>query len=113
MPVTPPAGASHLNLTLALLSSAGGVAGYAKKGSVPSLVGGLACGAAFAGSAYIINTSDDVQKGFLVGAAGGTLMLGAMLPRLIQTKKVMPAGVGTVLGAAALGYNAYQAQKWS
>ena len=68
MPVTPPAGASHLNLTLGVLSAAGGVAGYAKKGSVLSLAGGLGAAAVFGGSAYLINNTDDVQKGFLAGS---------------------------------------------
>eukprot|EP00971_Amphidinium_carterae_P269869 5354015-Amphidinium_carterae.1 len=45
-----PAGAAHLNLTLGGLLSVGGVVGYLKAGSIPSLVGGLGCGSLMAAS---------------------------------------------------------------
>ena len=52
-----PAGASHLNLTAGLLVAAGGIMGYAKKKSLPSLIAGSVIGGCYLGSAYAINYS--------------------------------------------------------
>eukprot|EP00798_Chlamydomonas_sp_ICE-L_P020939 gene20939-27787_t len=48
-------GQSHLDLALAVLVPVGGFMGYRKAKSLPSLLGGLGFGAAFAGTAYVIN----------------------------------------------------------
>jgi len=52
-----PAGQSHLDISFALLCGLGGIAGYLKAKSLPSLIGGLGFGAAYAGTAYYINVS--------------------------------------------------------
>jgi len=46
-------GSSHINFTVAGLVALGGLMGYAKAKSVPSLVGGLAFGALFAYSGSV------------------------------------------------------------
>ncbi len=88
-----------------------GAVGYIKKRSVPSLIGGTVIGVSFFGSAYLIN-SGSASNGFLVGSATSTALVGVMLPRLISTKKFMPAGVNVAIGAAALAYNGYQATQF-
>ena len=50
-----PAGQSHLDVSFALLCGLGGITGYMKAKSLPSLIGGLGFGAAYAGTAYCIN----------------------------------------------------------
>lgn len=43
----------------AAISSIGGIIGYVKKGSKPSLVAGLICGGIYAYSGYLINTNNE------------------------------------------------------
>ena len=50
-----PTGSSHLSFTMAALVSAGGIAGFAKAKSIPSLSAGLFFGGLFVGAGYLIN----------------------------------------------------------
>lgn len=52
-----PTGSSHAAFTMAALCAAGGVAGYHKTGSVPSLVAGLGIAALFGAGGSQINAS--------------------------------------------------------
>ncbi|CAJ1392710.1 unnamed protein product [Effrenium voratum] len=92
-----------VNVVLGAAVAAGGIAGFATKGSVPSLlagsVGGLslvACGrtASYRSAAAI--------TAFLV------MMMGV---RYAKTKKVMPAGLVALLSAGGLVFNFVKIQK--
>lgn len=50
-----PTGSSHLSFTLAALSAAGGLAGYLKTGSAPSLIAGLGIGGIYLCGGWLIN----------------------------------------------------------
>mmetsp|Transcript_110446 Transcript_110446/g.293396 ORF Transcript_110446/g.293396 Transcript_110446/m.293396 type:complete len:120 (-) Transcript_110446:142-501(-) len=105
-----PPGAAHPNFTVGGLLAIGGAYAYFKAGSLPSLVGGVGCGALMVGSGLMVEK--DPQSAFLLGSATGGLLTAGMLPRFMKTKKVMPAGMVTLLGLGALGYNAMQLSRW-
>jgi len=91
----------------------GGAVGYLKKGSKMSLVAGLGIGSLFLGSGYLIAKTDRVYEGHVLATCTATLLTAAMGQRLISTGKVMPAGVLTLLGLLALGYNGNKAMEWA
>ena len=86
--------------------------GYLKKGSKISLIAGLGIGSLFLGSGYLIAKTDRVYEGHLLAASTATLLTAAMGQRLFSTGKFMPAGLLTVLGLVALGYNGNKAMEW-
>lgn len=90
----------------------GGIIGYAKKGSVPSLVAGVALGAAYGGAAYLVSGGDG-EKGFALGTAASAVLASAMAARLAKTRKIMPGGVLTALGLAGGVYNLSKYREWA
>jgi uncharacterized membrane protein (UPF0136 family) len=50
-----PGGSSHLSYTLGALSALGGIAGFLKTGSKPSLIAGLSVGSIYIYGGYLIN----------------------------------------------------------
>jgi uncharacterized membrane protein (UPF0136 family) len=76
------------------------------------LVAGLGFGAAYAASAYLIANVDAFQ-GHALGAGASALLAAAMGARAARTRKLMPAGLLTGVGAAAFAYHAAKAQEWA
>ncbi|ETE65393.1 Transmembrane protein 14C [Ophiophagus hannah] len=74
----------------AALVASGGVAGYVKAGSVPSLAAGLLCGGLAGLGAY--QQSTDPKNIWLSLAASGTLTV-LMGMRYYNSRKFMPAGL--------------------
>lgn len=90
---------------------AGGAAGYLRKGSVPSLVGGCAVGGALIAAGVIISRGDDAKGHSLALAASG-LLSAAMGARFIKTGAMMPAGAAAGVGVLTAAYNAKKCQEW-
>uniref|UniRef100_A0A6J0TYT3 Transmembrane protein 14C n=1 Tax=Pogona vitticeps TaxID=103695 RepID=A0A6J0TYT3_9SAUR len=86
-----------LDYSYAALVASGGIVGYAKAGSVPSLVAGLAFGGLAGLGAY--QQSQDPKNVWLSLIASGTLT-GVMGMRFYNSKKFMPAGL--IAGASLL-----------
>lgn len=79
--------------TYALLVAAGGILGYAKAKSVPSLAAGLTFGALIGAGSYLEATQDNY---WLTFASSG--LLGAMMTqRFLKSKKFMPSGLVSAL----------------
>ncbi|RNA36743.1 transmembrane 14C [Brachionus plicatilis] len=76
---------------------AGGLIGYLKANSIPSLAAGLAFGAAATYGAVL--TSQDPKR-FHLGLVTSTLLLGVMGMRFWRTGKLMPAGLMAALSLA-------------
>lgn len=70
----------------------GGVVGYARAGSKPSLAGGLASSALYLASAQLIGANRELPGHSLASATSATLA-SSMGARAARTKKFMPAGV--------------------
>ena len=59
-------------------------------------------------------TLDKVKEGFGAGTAASSVLLGAMVPRMIMARAVNPVGAAcTVIGVLGVAYNGYQFQKWA
>lgn len=98
----------HIAFTMAALSCSGGIYGFVRKASKPSLIAGVAFGAAFATSGYLIKNNKDF--GMEIASGSSLLLLAAMLPRAIKTRQPVPilmASIGT-LGVCYYGKKLYE-----
>lgn len=88
--------------------AAGGIAGYAKAGSVASLAAGLTFGGLAILGAYLVSIDQSWGHGVVIGVAGTlTFVMGK---KFLSSGKVMPAGVVTLLSVLMLaryGYNRF------
>ena len=106
-PLNPPT-----HTALAALCGIGGVVGFAKKRSAPSLVAGLAFAAAYGFAARTIDSGDGaLGHGVALGASAA--LTAAMGSRFVATKKVMPAGMLAAVGVAGGAYNFLKYREWS
>lgn len=88
-------------LVYAALMLVGGLVGYARAGSRPSLISG-SLGAALLVGAWYVGRSD-LALGAWIGAGVTALLIVAFAVRLGKTRKFMPSGMLLVLSAVALG----------
>lgn len=83
----------------AVLLAAGGLMGYLKAGSRPSLIAGLAFGLAAGAGAVLARQN---PAGFVLGAAVAGLLAVFFGRRYFRLRKFMPAGMLTILSVAVL-----------
>ncbi|XP_054711816.1 transmembrane protein 14C-like [Uloborus diversus] len=86
----------------ALSVAAGGIVGYVKAGSVPSLCAGVAFGSILAYGAY--QTSID-ENNFLLSLVASTTLGTIMVIRFYNSGKFMPAGlIATLSGLMVMRF---------
>lgn len=83
-----------------VLTIAGGVVGYLKAKSTPSLVAGGLAGVALLVAGYLVGTSG--KTGIYVGLVVSVLLAGRFVPAFAKTKKPMPAGLMAVLSIVGI-----------
>ena len=88
-----------LGYAYAATVAAGGILGYVKSSSIPSLGAGLLFGTILGYGAYQTST-DPTNVGVFLGAS--TTLGGIMGYRFYNTGKIMPAGIITFLSAAMI-----------
>ena len=110
-PLAAMGGSAHLNYAAGGLFFAGGVAGYARAASVPSLIGGVVVGATLMGSGYTVSKGNDLEGHALAAVTGWTVTAG-MAQRLMATGKFMPAGAAATVGLLTALYNSKKASDW-
>lgn len=86
--------------------------GYAKGKSLPSLAAGCALGAAFVASGVMINRGDGV-RGHSVALGASMVLSSVMAFRFGKTHKLMPAGVGMVVGGLSTFYQTGKVLEWT
>jgi uncharacterized membrane protein (UPF0136 family) len=77
---------------------AGGVFGFVKAKSMPSLVAGSVSGAALIVAGVLIGTGASTRIGLILGLIVALALAGRFVPAFLKTKKVMPAGLMGALG---------------
>jgi uncharacterized membrane protein (UPF0136 family) len=83
-----------------LLTIAGGVMGYVKAGSMPSLIAGSVSGVLLLLAAFLL--PGNVVAGLALGAIVSILLAGRFLPAFIKTGSFMPAGMMAILSVVGI-----------
>lgn len=104
-------GSAHPAFGLGALTMIGGLVGYLKKGSKPSLIAGTLLGASLIGSGVLISGENQLE-GHGIAAATSSLMAFSMGSRYLKTGKVMPAGVVAALGTVSAAYHIKKTMEW-
>ncbi|CAO3661545.1 hypothetical protein G6F70_004484 [Rhizopus microsporus] len=92
----------HPSYTMAGLCAAGGIAGFVRTRSVPSLAAGLGVGALYGAAGYLIQQNRDY--GHETAVAASVILGGAMIPRAIKTRKPVPVALSVISLAAGTYY---------
>lgn len=98
-------------MILSVLVSAGGVAGYARTRSVPSIAAGLSVGALYGLSFYRFSTGQGYGEELALAAS--VVLGGASIPRAIKTGgKRVPVGLSILATYGLIVFGAaFQASK--
>ena len=83
------------------LTIAGGVMGFVKAKSQPSLIAGGTSGALLVLAGWLAGTTN-ARAGLILGAILSLALAGRFIPAYRKTKKAMPAGLMVLLSVAGL-----------
>jgi len=87
-------------LIFGVLTIAGGIVGYVKAGSAPSIIAGSITGILLIVAALLL--PEHRAAGLAVGLIISLLLAAQFIPKFIRTGKVMPAGLMSVLSAIGI-----------
>ena len=87
-------------IVFGLLTIIGGVMGYAKAGSMASIIAGSVCGILLLVAAYLLPTN--VVLGLALALIVSLALAGRFIPAFIKTGHVMPAGLMSVLSVIGI-----------
>ncbi|CAH0477196.1 unnamed protein product [Peronospora belbahrii] len=103
--------AQHPTYTMAGLLASGGVIGYLKTKSVPSLLAGITLGAGFGVAGYLLQKGE-MTNGHGVALLMSSITMGAMGVRAMRTKKPLPVTIAS-LGAVSSAYHMHGFTEWT
>mmetsp|Transcript_10726 Transcript_10726/g.27304 ORF Transcript_10726/g.27304 Transcript_10726/m.27304 type:complete len:109 (+) Transcript_10726:103-429(+) len=105
-------GSSHASFTFGGILAAGGLAGYVRARSMPSLIGGLAGASAMVGSGLLIQSGSDLE-GHGLGATTSALLAGGLGYRAMLKKKwLSPMGVVAAVATLSMAYHCKKVNDW-
>ena len=87
-------------LIFGALTIIGGVIGYVKAHSVPSIIAGTITGILLLVAGYIL--PEHRQAGLITAFVVSLLLAAQFVPKLVRTGKVMPAGLMSILSVIGL-----------
>ncbi|KAA6415392.1 MAG: UPF0136 membrane [Lasallia pustulata] len=79
---------------LALLTAGGGLTGYIRTGSVPSIAAGMTVGALYALGGYRMQRRQ--PYGVELALLASLVLAGSSVPRAMRTQKPLPVGLSAV-----------------
>ncbi|KAK4550124.1 hypothetical protein LTR36_003091 [Oleoguttula mirabilis] len=79
---------------LAGLTAGGGITGYVRAGSIPSIAAGCSVGLLYALGGYRIQNRQ--PYGIELALLASVVLAGSSIPRAIKTQKPLPAGLGVL-----------------
>jgi uncharacterized membrane protein (UPF0136 family) len=83
-----------------ILTIAGGIVGYAKAGSVISIIAGSISGVLLLVAAFLL--PEHQVAGLIIALVVSLLLAGQFVPKFFSTHKVMPAGLMSVLSVIGI-----------
>jgi uncharacterized membrane protein (UPF0136 family) len=83
-----------------VLTIAGGIIGFVKAGSTPSLIAGSITGILLLVAAFLLPAHQ--LAGLILALVVSVLLAGQFVPKFIRTGKVMPAGVMSILSVIGI-----------
>src|SRR5438270_9639905 len=87
-------------LIFGALTIVGGVIGYVKAGSLPSIIAGAITGVLLLVAGWII--PNHRTAGLVIALAVSVLLAAQFVPKLLRTGKMMPAGLISVLSVIGI-----------
>jgi uncharacterized membrane protein (UPF0136 family) len=87
-------------IVFGILTIAGGVIGYVKAGSMPSIIAGSITGILLLVAAFLF--PDYRLVSLALGLFVSLLLAGQFVPKFIRTGKVMPAGMMSILSVIGI-----------
>ena len=87
-------------IVFGLLTIAGGIIGYVKAGSVPSIIAGAITGVLLLIAAFLL--PENRLWGLGLALITSLLLAGQFVPKFIRTGKVMPAGMMSILSVIGI-----------
>jgi uncharacterized membrane protein (UPF0136 family) len=87
-------------IVFGILTIAGGVIGYVRAGSMPSIIAGSISGILLIVAAFLL--PDHLVAGLVVGLVVSLLLAGQFIPKFIRTGKAMPAGMMSILSVIGI-----------
>jgi uncharacterized membrane protein (UPF0136 family) len=82
------------------LTVAGGVIGYVKAGSVPSIIAGVITGVLLIAAGFLL--PEHRVAGLAIAFITSLLLAGQFIPKFLRTGKAMPAGIMSILSAIGI-----------
>jgi uncharacterized membrane protein (UPF0136 family) len=87
-------------IVFGILTIAGGIIGYVKAGSMPSIIAGSISGILLLVAAFLL--PDQRVAGLAIGLIVSLLLAGQFIPKFIRTGKAMPAGMMSILSVIGI-----------
>jgi uncharacterized membrane protein (UPF0136 family) len=87
-------------IVFGVLTILGGIVGYVKAGSVASIIAGSIAGVLLLVAAFVL--PEHRMVGLATALIVSLLLVAQFIPRFLQTGRVMPAGIMSVLSAIGI-----------
>lgn len=87
-------------LIFGALTIIGGIIGYVKAGSLPSIIAGAITGILLLVAGWILPSNR--MPGLVIGLIVSLLLAAQFVPKFIRTKSVMPAGLMSILSVIGI-----------
>jgi uncharacterized membrane protein (UPF0136 family) len=87
-------------IVFGILTIAGGIIGYVRAGSMPSIIAGSISGILLLVAAFLL--PDHRVAGLAIGLIVSLLLAGQFIPKFIRIGKAMPAGMMSILSVIGI-----------